>query len=257
MFDTGGVPHVNSPAASTRLSDAVAPASTLIARDDRLLPTVPALRPLLPDGGLRRGSTINVQGTGVTSLAFALLAEASAAGAWCAAVGLNSLGLLAAHHTGLTLSRMVLVPDPGPDWPTIVAALLDAFEIVVLRPTGPTSARLQQRLTARIRERDRVLVTLGADAPSGLSPDVRLIGTTSVWEGLGWGFGHLRSRQLQVRAEGRRLAGRPRHATVWLPDPDGNFAGPGPAKHVQEPRRRGATSTLAHLQEQPLEASSA
>jgi hypothetical protein len=240
MFDTGSVSHVNSPALSTRWSDTVEPASKLIARDDHLLPTVPAFRPLLPDGGLKRGSTVSVQGAGMTSLAFALLAEAGAAGAWCAAVGVDSLGLLAAHHAGLPLSRMVLVPDPGSDWPTIVAALLDAFEIVVLRPPGRTSTRLQQRLAARIRERDRVLVTLGADAPSDVPPDVRLIGTASVWEGLGWGFGHLRSRQLQVRAEGRRLAGRPRHATVWLPDADGNV-----------------TSTLTRLQDRPLAASSA
>jgi hypothetical protein len=224
MFDTGKVSDVTASPLPTGLSHAVEPASTLIARDDHLLPTAPALRPLLPDGGLRRGTTVNVQGVGETSLVFALLAEASAAGAWCAAVGLDSPGLLAAHHAGVALSRLVLVPDPGPDWPTIVAALLDAFEIVALRPPGRPSARLQQRLAARIRERDRVLVTLGAAASFGMPPDVHLVGTAGVWEGLGWGFGHLRSRQLQVRAEGRRLAGRPRHATVWLPDPDGQVA---------------------------------
>lgn len=233
MFDTGRVSSLHA-APLPSGPHAVAPASTLIARDDHLLPTVRALRPLFPDGGLRRGSTVNVQGAGATSLAFALLAEAHAAGAWCSAVGLDSLGLLAAHHAGVDLSRLVLVPDPGPDWPTIVAALLDAFEIVVLRPPGRTSTRLQQRLAARIRERDRVMMTLGTDADFGLSPDVRLVGTAGVWEGLGWGFGHLRSRQLQVRAEGRRLAGRPRHATVWLPDPDGQV-----------------TSTLPRLQDRP------
>ena len=196
-------------------------AATLTARDDHLLPTAPALQPLLPDGGLRRGSTVSIQGAGATSLAFALLAESNAAGAWCAAVGFDSLGLLAAENAGLDLSRLVLIADPGRDWPTIVAALLDAFEIVLLHPPGRTSSRLAQRLTARIRERGRVLMSLG-DEPSAMTPDVRLTGTTSVWEGLGWGFGHLRSRQLQIRAEGRRLAGRPRHATVWLPDPHGH-----------------------------------
>jgi hypothetical protein len=235
MFDTGNVPNADPTALPTRLSNVVEPAATMVANDDRLLPTVAALRPLLPDGGLRRGSTVNVQGVGATSLAFALLAEINAAGAWCAAVGFDSLGLLAARHAGLTLSRFVLVPNPGRDWPTIVAALLDAFEIVLLQPPSRSSLKLQRRLAARIRERDRVLVSLGAQEPPGMSPDVRLIGTTSVWEGLGWGFGHLRSRQLQVRAEGRRLAGRPRHATVWLPDPDGRV-----------------TSTLFHVQDRPM-----
>lgn len=229
------MPNADPRSLPARLSNVVEQAATLATHDDRLLPTVSALQPLLPDGGLRRGSTVNVQGVGATSLAFALLAESNAAGAWCAAVGLDSLGLLAAHHAGLTLSRLVLVPEPGRDWPTIVAALLDTFEIVLLQPPSRTSVTLQRRLAARIRERDRVLVSVGADEFPGMSPDVRLIGITSVWEGLGWGFGHLRSRQLQIRAEGRRLAGRPRHATVWLPDPDG---------HV--------TSTLSHLQDRPL-----
>jgi hypothetical protein len=229
------VPNTLPLGAPTELPKALAPAATLTARDDHLLPTAPALRPLLPDGGLRRGSTVNVQGVGATSLAFALLAEPNAAGAWCAAVGVDSLGLLAAERAGVVLSRLVLVPEPGRDWPTIVAALLDAFDIVVLQPPSRTSVKLQRRLAARIRERDRVLVSLGADEFSGISPDVRLVGTAGVWEGLGWGFGHLRSRQLSVRAEGRRLAGRPRHATVWLPDPDG---------HV--------TSTISRLRDRSL-----
>jgi len=234
MFDTGGVSHVTASPLPPGLPYTVGPASDLTARDDHLLPTAPALRPLFPDGGLRRGSTVNVRGIGATSLTFALLAEANAAGAWCAAVGLDSPGLLAAHHAGVSLSRFVLVPDPGPDWPTVVAALLDAFEIVLLRPPGRTGTRLQQRLAARIRERGRVVVTLGGDAAGGMPADVQLVGTAGVWEGLGWGFGHLRTRQLQVRAEGRRLAGRLRTATVWLPDPEGQV-----------------TSALSRLQDRP------
>ena len=67
---------------------------------ERSLPVVPALRPLLPGGGLRRGSTVaingqtSIPGTGATSLLFAVLAEASAAGSWCAVVGLPRLGLV-------------------------------------------------------------------------------------------------------------------------------------------------------------------
>jgi hypothetical protein len=253
------VPNTLTSSASAALTNVVAPAATLAARDDHLLPTAPALRPLLPDGGLRRGSTVNVAGVGATSLAFALLAEPSAAGAWCAAVGFDSLGLLAADQAGLALSRLVLIPEPGGDWPVIVAALLDAFEIVLLRPPTRISSRLQQRLAARIRERDRVLLSLGADELPGLVPDVRLLGVTSVWDGLGWGFGHLRSRQLRVRAEGRRLAGRARHATVWLPDPDGRvtstiFAEPGSAKHAADRLRR---TTYSHLREPLLVEASA
>ncbi|CAA9257662.1 MAG: hypothetical protein AVDCRST_MAG54-2310, partial [uncultured Actinomycetospora sp.] len=46
-----------------------------------VLPVAGALAGLLPDGGLRRGSTVAVCGS--TSLLLALLAEASRAGSWC------------------------------------------------------------------------------------------------------------------------------------------------------------------------------
>lgn len=201
----------------------VAPATTLTERRDHLLPTAPALQPLFPEHGLRRGSTVGVDGAGATSVAFALLAAPTATGAWCAAVGLDSLGMRAADAAGIVLARCALVPDPGTDWPTIVAALLDAFEVVLLRPPARAGAADRRRLTARVRERRRALVVLVRDVPaSGWSFDVHLTGTTGVWEGLGWGAGHLRSRQLQLRAGGRRLAGRPRYASVWLPDTEGH-----------------------------------
>lgn len=206
-------------------------------RDDHLLPTAPALQPLLPDGGLRRGTAIGVTGIGATSLSLALLAEATASGAWCAAVGLDALGPLAAEHAGVTLSRLILVADPGDDWPTIVAALLDAFEIVLLRPPTRVGGSLQRRLTARIRERQRVLVVT-TDETVGLPVDLTLTGVTGTWEGLGWGAGHLHSRQLQIRADGRRLGGRPRHASVWLPDLQGRIA-PGMPVTTPVPLRPG------------------
>lgn len=208
-------------AGTSALSDGVTSAAALRGRDDHLVPTSDALRPLFPDGGLRRGTTVGVTGTGATSLAFALLTGPSAAGSWCAAVGVDSLGLLAAEHAGVTLDRFVLVPDPGSDWPTVTAALLDAFEVVLLCPPSRIIAPLQRRLAARLRERGRVLLVLGDEGASGLAVDLCLAGDTGVWEGLGWGAGHLTSRQLQVRAEGRRLAGRSRQTTVWLPDPEG------------------------------------
>jgi len=65
--------------------------------DPRVLPVAEPLAPLLPGGGLRRGSTVAVAaGPGATSLLFALLAEASAGGAWVGVVGRPELGLVAA-----------------------------------------------------------------------------------------------------------------------------------------------------------------
>lgn len=208
----------------------VAPASSLTERRDHLLPTPPPLQPLFPDGALRRGSIVAVTGGGATSLTLALLAGVHPTGAWCAAVGMGSLGLLAAQEAGVDLSRFALIADPGPDWPVTVAALLDAFDVVALRPAAGPDQRAQRRLAARVRERRRALLVLADTATVGRwSFDLSLAATSGVWEGLGWGAGHLRSRQLQVRAEGRRLAGRARQVGVWLPDHAGTVAPARPA----------------------------
>lgn len=70
---------------------------------ERVLPVAAVLEPLLPDGGLRRGSVVTVGGS--RSLALALVAAASEAGSWCAAVVReSSLGLLAAAEAGISWS---------------------------------------------------------------------------------------------------------------------------------------------------------
>ena len=75
----------------------------------RLLPLVPPLVGLFPDGALRRGSTVVVDdragggyGGGATSLALSLLVAASGAGSWCARVGMDGLGAVAARELGST-----------------------------------------------------------------------------------------------------------------------------------------------------------
>src|SRR5829696_438068 len=188
-----------------------------ILADQRLLPILPALESLLPHPGLRRGSTVAV--TRSAALALALVAGASAAGSWVAAVGLPDLGILAAAETGIALERLALVPTPGPRaWPTVVAALLDAIDVVLVRsPPGlpPAQAR---RLAARARERGAVLVPLG---PWPEPADLRLAVTASTWHGLGQGHGSLHSRVAEVVATGPGAAARERRTLLWLPSPDG------------------------------------
>src|SRR5215211_2389338 len=187
--------------------------------DERLLPVVPALRPLLPNQGLRRGSTVAVGRS--AALALALVAGASAAGSWVAAVGLPDLGIVAAAETGVALERLALVPAPGPRaWPTVVAALLDAIDVVLVRsPPGLPSAQAR-RLIARARERGAVLVPLG---PWPEPADLRLAVTASTWHGLGQGHGSLHSRVAEVVATGRGAAARERRTLLWLPSPDGTI----------------------------------
>jgi len=204
---------------------------------ERLLPVLAPLRPLLPAGGLRRGSVVTVAGSGSTSLALSLLAAASAEGSWCAAVGLPALGPAAAAELGVVLERFPLVPSPGPGtgpggWAWVVAALLDACDVVLARPgsTGvrPADAR---RLTARVRERSGVLVlaggvgaTGGAGGAGGGWPEpaeIRLTLASSCWEGVGRGHGRLRARRVDVVAGGRGAAARERRVPLWLPHAEG------------------------------------
>lgn len=214
-------------AALDQLAERVRP--TTLARDHRLA-VLPALEPLLPHGGLRRGSTLSVEGPAATSLALATAARASQDGAWVAAVGFASLGLLAAAELGVALHRLVLVADPGGHddgdaWPSVVAALVDAFEVVLVHADHRVRAADARRLVARARDRGSVLVLARSpDVGGDVWPhrtDVELRVTAATWEGLGEGHGHLRSRRVTVEAGGRREAARPRRARLWLPSADG------------------------------------
>jgi hypothetical protein len=187
---------------------------------ERLLPVVPGLQPLLPAQGLRRGSTVAVGRS--AALALALVAGASAAGSWIAAVGLPDLGMVAAVETGIALERLALVPAPGARaWPTVVAALLDAVDVVLVRSPAGLPAGQARRLAARARERGAVLVPLG---PWSEPADLRLAVAASSWHGLGQGHGRLQARQVEVVVAGRGAATRVRRITLWLPAPDGTIA---------------------------------
>ncbi len=196
-----------------------------LTREQRL-PVLPALEDLLPGAGLRRGATVSVGAAhgvgGATSLALALVARASAAGSWVAAVGVPSLGLVAADELGVALERLVLVAAPERDeWGGVVAALVDGFDLVVLQAGGrgvrPGDAR---RLVARARERGSVLVQLGAGWPDGADLALRI--TRACWDGLDDGYGHLRARRITVERSGRGEAAQPRRAELWLPGADGS-----------------------------------
>jgi hypothetical protein len=205
----------------------------------RMLPVVPELSGLLPGRGLRRGSTVAVAAGraapvgGSTSLLLALLAEASRSGSWCAVVGLPSLGALAAQENGIALERLALVPDPGPDWPTVIAALIDGVDIVVAAVPGQVAPAIADRLVARARQRGSVLMPFG----QWPGADVTLQVTAARWEGLSAGRGRLRRREVTILARGRGAAARPKEITLWMPgvtlnpptSPPSSTTGPSPA----------------------------
>ncbi|MEV4755482.1 hypothetical protein AB0J86_10255 [Micromonospora sp. NPDC049559] len=219
---------------STALAGLVRPATAPDpAAAHRMLPVLPELTGLLPGRGLRRGSTIAVAAgrpapSGGTSLVLALLAEASRAGSWCAVVGVPTLGPAAAAEVGIALDRLALVPHPGPEWATVVAALIDGVDVVVVAVPGTVSASIASRLAARARQRGSVLVPYG----QWDGADVTLRVMRGVWEGLGQGRGRLRRREVTVSARGRGAASRPKEVRVWMPGDRPARAGatpPGPA----------------------------
>lgn len=195
------------------------------------LPVPEAFEDLLPLGGLRPGTTVGITGVGATSLGLALVARSSPQ-LWTAAVGIPALGLLAASELGVSLDRLMVVPDPGAQYPSVLGSLVDAFDVVLTRPV-PSEGR---RITARVRERDAVLVALGGWPES----DLTIRGTSATWHGIGRGHGHLRSRTLTVTVTGRGAAARPRRAHLWLPDEEGkvSVAGPDVVVPLSRPGKR-------------------
>ena len=191
---------------------------------ERTIPLASWLRDLIP-GGIRRGSTVVVNGRtqGVHTLAFSLASSASLAGAWCAAVGFDDLGLVAVSELGVVLERLALVPDVAPrDWVKVAGALVDSVDIILARPPAHLRLGDARRLSNRARERGAVLILVGDSSSSyGASPwgdgaDLRLSVTETRWEGPGTGEGHLQRRRLEVTAGGRGVAARQRVHRVWM-----------------------------------------
>lgn len=184
---------------------------------DRDLPTLPAVSELLSGASLRGGSAYSVRGS--AALVMALMAGPSAEGAWCGVVGLPSFGAEAARGLGVDLERLVLVPDPGHDWLNVVAALVDALTVVVVRPPGEVTPGEASRLAARLRTRGAMLIASGSWPGS----EARLEVESNSWTGLGDGEGLLTGRQATVVVTGRRVAVHPRRHQLWLPAPDGTI----------------------------------
>ena len=194
---------------------------------EQALPVLPAVESILPNRSLQRGSTIVVQGgPGAHSVALALAAGASRADSWVAAAGIRSLGVASAAELGVVLERLILIsPPPASLWPTVVAALIDAFDVVLVDWPG-ISGNMARRLGMRTRERRAVLIPVATGLQGRLwneAADVRLTVGNARWHGLGWGYGRLCARRLEVETGGRRSP-RPYRTVLWLPDEQGRVA---------------------------------
>jgi len=180
--------------------------------DTRLVSTHPAIARLLPGGGLKQGAAYSVERS--AALVMALLAAPSAAGSWCAVVGIPEFGIEAASGFGVDLERLALVPHPGDQWLAVTAAVADVIGMVVTRPPKRVADSSVSRLTARLRQRGATLIVLGTWPQS----EAMLSISESNWSGIGNGHGHLTARQVTLTVS-HRLDSRPRSTRLWLPDP--------------------------------------
>lgn len=212
--------------------------------DTRAIPTHPALADLLPGGALVAGGRYQVAAS--TTLALALLQGPSAAGAWCAVVGVPDLGVEAAAGLGIDLERLVLVPHPGEQWMSVVSALVDVVSVVLVKPpVRDGRSRVPEaaagKLAARLRQREAVLVALG-EWPQA---DAALTISESAWAGLGSGFGHLTARQVTVGSVASAWAGRVKSRRLRLPGADQQVAAIEPRVRDVVPLARVARTTVA------------
>ena len=210
VFDAGSSMVPTSLPTLAQLAQRTRP---LTRADEQVLPVGAPFHELLPWGGLRRGATI---GAATRALGFALIAQATQAGSWAAMVGVPSAGLAAAAELGVVLDRLAVVATPPVDMAaTVVAALVDAVDVVIIGTALALRPADARRLAARVRERGAVLVPVGDDAwPEGF--DARFRVGRSEWVGLEQGHGALSGHLVEIEMEGRRAAARPRQAWCWL-----------------------------------------
>ncbi|GAA1868860.1 hypothetical protein [Myceligenerans crystallogenes] len=212
--------------------------------DTALFSVAPGVAGLLPGGALVAGSTVVVAGS--TTLLLALLAAPSRAGAWTVFVGHPEVGLAAAADAGCELSRTLCVPDPGPDAPAVVAALLDGMDLVVVGPRTALHDADRRRLTARARERGAVLIAAQERGAQGY--DVREQGAQ------GYGVQERGAQGYDVRERGPQERGTqgyapqergttPRTTTPWTTTP-GRGTTPGRATTPPDAAWPGAQVTL-------------
>ena len=171
-----------------------------LAPDDAALPG-PVL-PVLPKGTVAGLS-------GVRSLPLQMVAAATAAGEHAAIVGHPDIGLLAAVEMGADLSRLAVIPDPGPDPVEVAAILLDGLDLVVLALGGRSVPMSRARaVTARARQKKCTLLITGGDWQGASARlDARVCGYEMAGAGPAEpvpGRGRINRVRVDTRTRGRR-----------------------------------------------------
>ena len=200
---------VNAPATTLLDAGAEKQVPPVVTAGDDVLPVRAEIAELLPMRGLRRGTVATVQGS--ATLAWLLLVDAVRAGSWAAIVGVPEASILAGLSLGVPGERLLLIPDPGPQLATVLSALLDAVDLLVLDPADIRPA-LARSVTSRARQRRRVVL------PTGPWPgaDLDVNATDITWSGIGHHTGRVTTQSLDVRVTGRGVAARATSSRIRL-----------------------------------------
>ncbi len=203
------------------LLEATSPATRAKEAAAETVPVIPALAPLLPHGGLARGTAVQVDDAGLL-LQLAVGPATVTDMTWTGVIGLGDLGLAAAMSAGLPWQRMVLADDVPDDlFGDVVAALATACTLLLARPPAAMGERTATRLTAHLRRHGTTLLAHGNPWPGA---QTRLTVTDIEWSGLGAGWGQLAERRCTIHAVGRGAAARPRTLDLLLPDAQGRVS---------------------------------
>lgn len=199
-------------------------AEPIVLARDRTFPVVDELSGLFAERGIRRGSTIGVAGNGAISLAVALSVGVSRSGGWVVAVGLPSVGSLAASDLGAELSRWAFIDRPGNQAGDVVHALAASVDLVLVGPGIKLHTGHGRRIVARMRERGTSVIAVGNPRLFDSRADVSLRIKQATWTGIGSGHGRLISRRVEIEATGRGANASLRRQLLWLPDGKGRLS---------------------------------
>jgi len=191
---------------------------------DRTFPIVDELSGLFADRGVQRGSTIGVAGNAAVSLAVALSVGVSRSGGWVVAVGLPSVGSLAASELGAELSRWAFIDRPGNQAGDVLHALAASVDLVLVGPGIKLRTGHRRKIVARMRERGTSVIAVDNPRLFDSRADVSLRIKRTAWTGIGSGHGRLISRGVEVEATGRGANASPRRQLLWLPDGKGRLS---------------------------------
>lgn len=195
------------------LTELVRPAATAI---PEIIAASTMLRPCLPWGGFRRGDTVLIAGS--SSLIFLAVAHATQHGLWCGVVALPHLNFAAGEAVGVELARVVLVQEPSCHLAEVTAALIDALDIVVVGFTPSLTDTMLRKLSARARQRRKVLLVVSQSTPPKLSGvALSLTAIHHHWHGVSDGFGYLTEHRIDVSVTGHGRADKQQQHTITIP----------------------------------------